>query len=86
MINPDLVSLPVEFCLIRADGSEVQPLWQVLAVICKRGFRTLCPVVKSSSAGSWLVATAVYQGAASGAGEAMRGALAELGYADAISA
>ena len=80
------VSLPVEFRLIRPDGVEVQPLWLVLATLRKHGFRTVAPIVRSGLAGSWLLATTVYQDAGYQAGEAMRMACTELGYAAALAA
>lgn len=52
----------IKFKLAHTDGTEVQPLWFVLAVIRKHGFRTICPVVRSGLAGSFLLATLVYVG------------------------
>jgi hypothetical protein len=51
----------VKFRLTHSDGTEVQPLWLVLATLRKHGFRTLVPrVVRSGPAGSFLVATACF--------------------------
>jgi hypothetical protein len=86
MNKPALVSMPVEFRLTHPDGVEVQPLWLVLATLRKHGFRTLAPIVRSGLAGSWLLATAVYQNARHEAGGAMRAAMQELRYADALAA
>jgi hypothetical protein len=69
----------IKFRLAHADGAEVQPLWFVLAVIRKHGFRTVCPVVRSGLAGSFLLATLVYVGAAAGRVEAFTCICAELG-------
>jgi hypothetical protein len=54
----------IKFRLAHTDGTEVQPLWFVLGVIRKHGFRTICPVVRSGLAGSFLLATLVYVGGA----------------------
>lgn len=52
----------IKFRLAHTDGTEVQPLWFVLATLRKHGFRTVCPVVRSGLAGSFLLATLVYVG------------------------
>jgi hypothetical protein len=69
----------IKFRLARSDDTEVQPLWFVLAVIRKHGFRTVCPVVRSGLAGSFLLATLVYVGGVAGRVEAFPCICAELG-------
>lgn len=66
MTMPNFPSMPVKFRLQHASGIEVVPLWLALATLRKHGFRTLAPVVRSGLAGSWLLATAVYQGKQAG--------------------
>ncbi|PCE27531.1 hypothetical protein BWP39_03240 [Paraburkholderia acidicola] len=86
MLAPALASAPVTLQLMQPDGREVRPLWLVLATLRKHGFRTVAPMVRSGLAGSWFLATAVYQGAQHEAASAMRAACAELEYADALMA
>jgi hypothetical protein len=69
----------IKFKLARSDDTEVQPLWYVLAVIRKHGFRTVCPVVRSGLAGSFLLATLVYVGNTADRVKAMPGICEELG-------
>jgi hypothetical protein len=69
----------IKFKLALADGVEVQPLWYVLGVISKHGFRTVCPVVRSGLAGSFLLATLVYVGSLAERVEAFPRICMELG-------
>jgi hypothetical protein len=69
----------IKFKLARSDDTEVQPLWFVLAVIRKHGFRTVCPVVRSGLAGSFLLATLVYVGSLAERVEAFPRICEELG-------
>jgi hypothetical protein len=70
----------IKFRLSQAGGVEVQPLWFVLAVVRKHGFRTLAPVVRSGLAGSFLLATLIYVGEESIRQYAIDHIRAELGY------
>lgn len=69
----------VRFRLAHADGVEVQPLWFVLAVIRKNGYRTLGPKVRSGLNGQFFLATAVYVGNESTRSNAMSRICSELG-------
>lgn len=54
----------IRFRLTRADGSQVQPLWLVLAVIAENGFRVIGgSILDTARNGSFALGTLVYEGA-----------------------
>lgn len=71
----------IRFKLVNSDGSEVKPLWCVLAAIRKYGFNTVCPVVKSGPDGSFLSTHMTYLGGTIAQGIAFCNLMEDLGPA-----
>lgn len=69
-----------KFRLTRADGSQVQPVWMVLAVLAENGFRIKGGGVRSTTHdGSFAVGDAIYKGPRDGLVAALDRITAELG-------
>lgn len=61
MIEHCETNTDIKFRLARADGTNIQPLWYVLAVLREHGFKVFRGgVVRSGAAGKFLVGGAYY--------------------------